>query len=89
MEQPDKKMWFQPKGNGYGSGLPISWEGWVLLAGFLAAVFGLAWASRHFFAGRERAVAHIAGVVALLIPFVLIVRARTESGWKWRDGSDD
>src|SRR5262249_34984508 len=49
----DRKMWFEPKSNGYGSGLPISWEGWLLLAGFFAGVFGLGWVARHYFTGGE------------------------------------
>ena len=32
----DGPEWFAPKRYGYGSGLPISWQGWVLTLGFVA-----------------------------------------------------
>ena len=30
----DGPEWFAPKRYGYGSGLPISWQGWAVLLGF-------------------------------------------------------
>lgn len=27
--------WFAPKRYGYGTGLPIAWQGWTLLGGYL------------------------------------------------------
>src|SRR5690348_13713227 len=34
--------WFAPKRYGYGSGLPISWQGWAVLLGYLAIILILA-----------------------------------------------
>jgi hypothetical protein len=34
----DRPEWFAPKSHGYGTGLPISWQGWLLFLGFLLAV---------------------------------------------------
>jgi hypothetical protein len=84
----EKKMWFAPKAYGYGAGLPISWQGWALLAAFVAAVVGWSILSRLYFTGSERTLIHVGGVALLLIPFVLIVRARTEGGWRWRNGDE-
>ncbi len=30
--------WFAPKRYGYGAGLPIAWQGWVLTIGYLAVI---------------------------------------------------
>ena len=88
MSDSGKKMWFAPKTYGYGASLPIRWEGWALLACFVAAVTAWSILSRLYFTGSERTVIHVGGIVLLLIPFVLIVRARTEGGWRWRNGDE-
>ena len=33
--------WFAPKRYGYGSGMPISWQGWAVTLGFAAVVAAL------------------------------------------------
>ena len=76
-------MWFRPKTIGYGAGLPIAWQGWVLVIAHMALILGIAFV----FQGRP----------ALLIPLTLfagiaplpIYAARTEGGWKWRWGRRD
>ena len=37
----DEDYWFAPKRYGYGTGLPISWQGWLATALMLGIVFGL------------------------------------------------
>ena len=34
----DGPEWFAPKRYGYGSGLPISWQGWAITIAFVAIV---------------------------------------------------
>ena len=34
----DGPEWFAPKRYGYGSGLPISWQGWAVTIAFVAIV---------------------------------------------------
>ena len=67
----DAKPWFRPKRFGYGSGLPITWQGWVLMLSYAAAIVGLA-----LLAEGARGSA-LAGVVTLILGltavFVLIV----------------
>ena len=87
MPDPQKKMWFAPKTFGYGAGLPISWEGWALIAGLLAWIIGLQVLSRLYLQGQERTLARAAGVLAI-VPFILVARARTEGGWRWRNGRE-
>ena len=34
----DGPKWFAPQTHGYGSGLPIAWQGWAILSVFLLIV---------------------------------------------------
>ena len=79
----DRPEWFAPKRYGYGAGLPIRWQGWAVIAGFLA----IAGAAKLLF-DRQ-----LIPVVAVMIPAVvalLVITARTtRGGWRWRWGDDD
>ena len=74
----DNRPWFRPKSRGYGTGLPIAWQGWVLMAAHVALITGVA----VLLQGRPIAMT-IAVLVAVLAPMP-IYRARTEGGWRWR-----
>ena len=79
----DGPEWFAPKRFGYGTGLPIRWQGWVTLIGFIALVLGLSLLlGRH--PGRL--------IPALMLPilgFILICARTTKGGWRWRWGDED
>lgn len=74
----DKKPWFRAKSRGYGSGLPIAWQGWLFMAMHIALISGIA----TLLQGRP-VLMTIAVVLAGLAPMPLY-RARTEGGWRWR-----
>ena len=76
--------WFAPQSHGYGTGLPISWQGWLLLIGFLlvAIVSGVILAPLNVFA-------YLALLIPLTVAFVLIARNTTRGGWRWRWGDDE
>ncbi len=79
----DGPEWFAAKRYGYGAGLPIAWQGWVLLAAYMA-VLGLAvW--------LLAAVPIALFAVATSATFVLLlIAARTTRGqWRWRWGDRD
>jgi hypothetical protein len=80
----DRPEWFAAKRYGYGTGLPISWQGWLLFAGFLAVVIvaGLLLAPRSV-------LAYLALVIPLTTGFVLIAKSTTQGGWRWRWGDPD
>jgi hypothetical protein len=79
----DGPEWFAPKRYGYGSGWPISWQGWALTIGFLAATFGIA---TKFSA---RPLEAMAALVPLAAGFVVISARTTRGGWRWRWGDED
>lgn len=73
-----KGPWFRAKCHGYGTGLPIVWQGWLFLLLHIAMIAGLA----VLLQGRPVAMT-IAVVLGALAPMP-IYRARTEGGWRWR-----
>lgn len=77
MAKRSSKAWFAPKRYGYGSGLPISWEGWAFLAGFFLII-----AVAANLPGWEKLVVDGPAVIALII----ICALKTEGGWRWRWG---
>lgn len=84
-----KPAWFAPKAYGYGAGLPTCWQGWTLLCGYLIAVLAVTPICFAVLPPGTAAVASGIACVALTVPFVLIVKARTEGGWRWRNGASD
>ena len=76
----DKRPWFRAKTHGYGTGLPIAWQGWVLLVMHIALIFGLVMLLRD-----QPVVLAITTLLAAFVPLPLY-RARTEGGWRWNRG---
>lgn len=75
--------WFAPKRYGYGAGLPIAWQEWVLLMAYLALVGAVilllgAWP-----------VATVGLIVVLSLALMLISARTTRGGWRWRWGERD
>jgi hypothetical protein len=75
--------WFAAKRYGYGSSLPIAWQGWVVTLAFcisvtLSAIFVL---PRSIFA-------FVTIVLGATAAFILICALKTQGGWRWRWGGD-
>ncbi|EIZ80716.1 hypothetical protein WSK_0689 [Novosphingobium sp. Rr 2-17] len=83
----DKEPWFAPRRYGYGSGLPITWQGWVLLLSYVALVIGIARLGAH--ASRGTHIATLAAIFLATCLFSVIVARHTRGGWKWRWGKKD
>lgn len=79
----DDKPWFRAKRYGLGSGLPIAWQGWVLvilhIGGILAMTFLTADSPKLMMA---------AVLTWAFLPLPLYA-AKTQGGWKWRWGGDE
>ncbi|MGH6653174.1 MAG: hypothetical protein ACREB7_18825 [Sphingopyxis sp.] len=74
----DNRPWFRPKSRGYGAGLPIAWQGWLLMALHIALITGITVLL------RERPVLMTIVVILTGLAPLPIYRARTEGGWRWR-----
>jgi hypothetical protein len=79
----DGPEWFAPKRYGYGVGRPISWQGWALTIGVVAAAILL---SSRF---ARHPIQLIATLVPLIIAFTAISARTTRGGWRWRWGEKD
>jgi len=75
--------WFAAKRLGVGAGLPIAWQGWVVLGAhlLLMALAGLLL--------RHSAVAFGSVAAALTGVLILITANTTKGGWHWRGGGED
>lgn len=83
----DHRAWFAPKRYGYGAGLPVTWQGWALLASYCGLLGGIRLLDH---AGTEGARAAAAVLFVLVTGvFLLIVARHTRGGWKWRWGDRD
>ncbi len=86
---PDRSpdgAWFTAKRYGYGAGLPIAWQGWLLLAGYLAVLSGLLWLP--YLHGNRPTPGTVLLIGVLTAGFLELARRRTRGGWKWRWGED-
>lgn len=73
--------WFAARRFGYGAGLPIAWQGWVVLAIIVGLPLGLSWLvlpdRPSYFSVM------VIGITVLCMPLIAI---KTRGGWKWRSG---
>jgi len=79
----DGPEWFAPKRYGYGSGLPISWQGWAVTIGFLAIAIAVV------IAFRARPLVMFAIMVPATTALLVICASTTRGGWRWRWGDED
>ena len=75
--------WFAPKRYGYGAGLPITWQGWAVMIGFVVLVIGIG------LLFKDRPAALIAAIIPPTVALIIISSRTTRGGWRWRWGSDD
>ncbi|RZP17847.1 MAG: hypothetical protein EVA34_10565 [Erythrobacter sp.] len=87
MSERDDGAWFAPKRFGYGAGLPIAWQGWALLAGYIAVMLAptplLEWDPI-----LGTGIAAAAWIVASAL-FLWVAKRKTRGGWRWRHGERD
>jgi hypothetical protein len=80
----DGPDWFAPKRYGYGSGLPIAWQGWAVLLVYIAILGALALTLR-----RNGPIPFVAAVIPLTAVLAVICARTTRGGWRWRWGEED
>lgn len=80
MDKPPE--WFSAKRYGYGTALPISWQGWLVTAAYFIVVLGAA----YFLARRPVDLLSI--IVPATILYLVIAARTTKGGMRWRWGGD-
>ena len=81
-ESRDDGDWFAPKRFGYGAGLPIAWQGWAVLAAYVAVLAGAGFLIQRHTAG------YVAIVIAATVALIVVAKRHTRGGWKWRSGEE-
>ncbi len=78
----DKKIWFPAKRYGWGWGPPVTWQGWLVLFGYLAlSVLGAV-----FFFPPRQPYAFAAYEIALTCILIIICWLKGEPPkWRWGD----
>jgi hypothetical protein len=75
----ERRIWFRVKRHGFGVGLPVVWQGWLVLVLYLAAVT----LSAVIFSETVSLI-----VLAVLTPIVVwLAYVHSDAEWRWRDGS--
>lgn len=75
--------WFAPKRYGYGAGLPIAWQGWLVSGIFLAVVLAAALLL------PPNPLLILSVVIPASLILILITARTTKGGWRWRWGDPD
>jgi len=75
--------WFAQKRYGFGAGLPIAWQGWLISLAYVGIVTGSA-----YLVAERSPWAFGSIVVAATGIFMLIAANTTRGGWRWRWGEE-
>ena len=75
--------WFAAKRYGYGAGLPISWQGWAVMLGYIALI-GLTLLLIPY-----SLIAVVSIVIILSTVLVVVTAKTTRGGWRWRWGDEE
>ncbi len=75
--------WFEPKKYGWGSGLPVTWQGWLVMLIYLLVVIG----SAVLLEDNPWAIGSV--MVTATAIFLVIAARTTRGGWRWRWGDKE
>lgn len=78
----DRPEWFSAKRYGYGTALPIAWQGWAVTAIYFLVVL----AGAYFFARRP--VIFLSILVPATVLYLVIAARTTKGGMRWRSGGE-
>jgi hypothetical protein len=82
-EASTRKYWFGPKTYGWGWGLPLTWQGWVVLVAYLAFMICL-----PILYPPTTDILPYLGAVALASTVLILICWRTGVPPKWRWGDE-
>jgi len=75
----EKRYWFPAKRYGFGWGLPCSWQGWLVLGGYVLLL-----ATGRVLLPPSQTIKFVVYVVALSVVLVAICYAKGEPPkWRW------
>jgi hypothetical protein len=74
------KPWFRVKRYGFSAGLPCSWQGWAVIAAFLAIAIGSG------VLNEAHPITHVAVILVATAAVILVAWRKSDAPWKWRWG---
>jgi hypothetical protein len=78
----DRSYWFAAKRYGWGWGLPLTWQGWVVYALWIAVLLG----SIRFLHLRQHPFGHVAFLIGMIAVLLGICFWKGEPArWRWGD----
>ena len=75
-------FWFPAKRYGWGWGLPVCWQGWVVFLAYLAALVG----GLQYFAAQRAAVYSAlvySAVLTVVFVAIVVIKGERPAGWRW------
>lgn len=84
-DKTSKKFWFRAKRYGWGWGLPLTWQGWIVFIAYIVSVI----ACTFVFPPEENKAVFILSVAVLSLIFIAICWIKGEpSRWRWGEDKD-
>jgi hypothetical protein len=76
-----RAFWFPVKRYGWGWGLPVRWQGWVVFVSYLALLYS----AIDYFKPQRDVVGLSVSILVLTAALVVIVALKGErpAGWRW------
>lgn len=81
MNRSNSQFWFPAKAYGFGWGLPVRWQGWLVLL----AYFGLLFSGIAYFKGQQNTLGlliYLAFITAILVG-IFILKGERPARWRW------
>lgn len=76
--------WFPVKRYGWGWGLPVRWQGWAVLGGYVVLMLG----GFSYFDLYANMPAFLSYTVVVTVIFIVVVAAKGERPVRWRWGKE-
>ena len=83
MKKEEKKIWFPAKKYGLGWGLPIAWQGWVVVSAYILLVTGGAF----FLSGSAANRIWLSSYIGVLTIFLIFICWKKGEKMEWRWGN--
>jgi hypothetical protein len=79
------QLWFRRKTYGFGW-FPLTWQGWAVIAGYVAAVLLLALRVQPSWSARQMTLELFVPIAVLVVTLVIIcIKKGEKPRWQWGD----
>jgi hypothetical protein len=83
VEQEKPQYWFPVKRYGWGWGLPVRWQGWVVMVLYFASIFG---AIRYFHPqNNPGGVLLVLAIATVILIAICAWKGEKPLAWRWGD----